>query len=84
MTVAARLFAVGGVVLACIGAFFVLVRPPLLAEDLRFLGRSSIEMDELVPQLRTWLRRVFIVLGGHAFAAGGLTTGRPPLMRRDL
>lgn len=31
------------------------------------------EIEELLPTLRTWLRRVFTVLGGHAFAAGALT-----------
>ena len=73
MTVAIWLFATGGVMLIGIGMFFVFVRPPLLPEDLRFLGRSSSEIEELLPQLRPWLRRVFAVLGGHAIAAGGLT-----------
>ena len=59
MTVAAWLFVAGGVVLAGIGAFFAFARPPLLPEDLRFLGRSSDEIDELVPELRKWLRPVF-------------------------
>ena len=31
-----------------IGAFFVFVRPPLLPEDLRFLGRSGGEIDQFV------------------------------------
>ena len=73
MTVAALLFAAGGVLLAGIGAFFLLVRPPLLPEDLRFLGRSRAEIDEAVPQLGRWLRAVLMVLGGHALTAGGLT-----------
>lgn len=53
--------------------FFVFIRPPLLAEDLRFRGWPSREIDEFMPQLRRWLRRVFTGLGGHALAAGGLT-----------
>ncbi len=73
VTVAAWLFGAGGALLVGIGAFFVFVRPPFLAEDLRFLGRSGGEIDQLVPQLRRWLRRVFVVLGGHALTAGGLT-----------
>ena len=73
MTVAAWLFGAGGVVLAGIGAFFIFVRPPLLPEDLRFLGRSGEEIEQLLPQLRRWLRRVFVVLGGHTLTAGGLT-----------
>jgi hypothetical protein len=71
VTVAAWLFGAGGVLLVGIGAFFVFVRPPLLPEDLRFLGRSRGEIDQFVPQLRRWLRRVFMVLGGHAFTVGG-------------
>ena len=73
MTIAAWLFGAGGVLLVSIGAFFVFVRPPLLAEDLRFLERSGGEIDQFVPQLRMWLRRVFVVLGGHALTVGGLT-----------
>ena len=73
MTVAAWLFGAGGALLAAIGAFFIFVRPPLLPEDLRFLGRSIREIEQLLPPLRRWLRRVFVVLGGHALTAGGLT-----------
>jgi len=73
VTLAAWLFGAGGVVLVGVGAFFVFIRPPLLPEDLRFLGRSGEEIEELLPQLRRWLRRVFVVLGGHALTAGGLT-----------
>ena len=73
MTIAPWLFGAGGVVLVGIGAFFILVRPPLLPEDLRFLRRSGSEIDEFAPQLRMWLRRVFVVLGGHALTVGVLT-----------
>ena len=73
MTIAAWLFGAGGVLLVGIGAFFILIRPPLLTEDLRFLHRSGSEIDQLVPQLRMWLRRVFVVLGGHALTVGVLT-----------
>jgi hypothetical protein len=73
VTIASWLFGAGGVLLVGIGAFFVFVRPPLLPEDLRFLGRSGGEIDQLMPQLRKWLRWVFIVLGGNALTVGGLT-----------
>ena len=73
MTIAAWLFGAGGVLLVGIGAFFILLRPPLLPEDLRFLERSEGEIGQFVPQLRKWLRRVFIVLGGHALTVGVLT-----------
>jgi hypothetical protein len=73
VTVAAWLFAVEGVILAGIGAFFLFLRPALLPEDLQFLGQTLRDVDHVEPQLRRWLRRVFIALGGHALAAGGLT-----------
>jgi hypothetical protein len=70
---AAWLFGIAGIVLAGIGGFFILLRPSLLPEDLRFLGESINEIDEYVPRLRRWLQRVFMVLGGQALAAGALT-----------
>lgn len=73
MLVAAWLFGLSGAVLAGIGGFFIFLRPPLLPEDLRYLGRTAGDIDELVPQMRRWLRRVFVALGGHAVAAGILT-----------
>ncbi|WP_199421620.1 hypothetical protein [Actinotalea solisilvae] len=73
MTAAAWLFAGAGVVLVGIGIFFVVARPPLLPEDLRYLDREQREIDALLPRLQTWLRRVFVVLGGHALASGVLT-----------
>lgn len=56
-----------------VGAFFIMFRPPLLPEDLRFLRTSGEEIEQFLPQLRRWLRRVFVVLGGHSLTAGGLT-----------
>jgi hypothetical protein len=73
MTAAAWLFGLAGVSLAGLGLYFILLRPRLLPEDLRFMGRSSSEIEEFVPRLGPWLRRVFTVFGGHAFAAGSLT-----------
>ncbi len=63
----------GGLVLAGIGIFFILARPALLPEDLRFLQQRADDIDATVPRLRSWLRLVFVVLGGHATAAGILT-----------
>lgn len=73
MVVGAWLFGIAGVILAGIGAFFILLRPSLLPEDLRYLGESLSQIDDDVPQLQRWLRRVFIAMGGQALAAGGLT-----------
>lgn len=73
MIAAAWLFGAGGLALVGIGVFFVALRPALLPEDLRFLGRSQLEIDQFAPRLQAWLRRVFMVLGGQAIAAGSLT-----------
>lgn len=73
MTAAAWLFGAGGVILIGLGAFFMLARPSLLPEDLRYLKRSAVDIDMAVPRLRRWLRLVFIVLGGYAVSTGTLT-----------
>lgn len=73
MIAAAWMFGVGGAVLVGIGGFFLLARPALLPEDLRYLRRAAGEIDAAVPNLRGWLRLVFIVLGGYAVATGTLT-----------
>ncbi len=73
MTAASWLFGAGGLALVAIGMFFAALRPALLPEDLRFLTRSQSEIDEFAPRMRTWLTRIFVVLGGQAIAAGSLT-----------
>ena len=73
MTTAAWLFAFGGCILIGIGGFFVVARPALLPEDLRYLERSVTDLDTAVPRLTSWLRHVFTVLGGYAAATGILT-----------
>jgi hypothetical protein len=62
-----------GVTLLVMGAYFVFIRPPLLPEDLRFMGVSSPQADAAIPGLRSWLSHVFRVMGGHITAAGVLT-----------
>ena len=63
-----------GVALIAMGGFFVLQRPALLPEDLRFIGQSAAQVDASVPGLRSWLFHVFRVMGGYITAAGILTT----------
>ncbi|MDX8450680.1 hypothetical protein [Mesorhizobium captivum] len=69
----AILLAVFGVALVCIGAFFMFLRPPLLPEDMRFIGTSLAELQAGQPRMASWLERVFQVLGGYAEASGVLT-----------
>ena len=46
------------------------VRPPLLPEDLRYLGSNAAQVDVLLPHLASWLRHVFRVMGGFIAGCG--------------
>ena len=65
--------AFGGVILMGMGLYFAILRPPLLPEDLRYMGASLTQIQTAMPGLATWLARVFGVLGGYMFATGLLT-----------
>lgn len=69
----AAALALGGVILMLLGLYFVLLRPPLLPEDPRFMGTSMVQIQLSAPGLLIWLRRVFWVMGGYMFATGLLT-----------
>ena len=56
-----------------LGLYFMFLRPPLLLEDLRYLGGTLAEIDAAAPELAPWLRRVFTVMGGFMSATGLLT-----------
>ena len=53
-----------------LGIYFALLRPALLAEDLRYIAASSALSTSAVPGLGAWLKLVFIVLGGFAASFG--------------
>lgn len=61
-----------GVALVLVGVFFLVVRPPLLPEDARYMGSTVEDLAVLVPGLSRWLRRVFWVMGGYIIATGVL------------
>ena len=65
--------ALGGVILMALGLYFAVLRPPLLPEDPRFMGSTLAQVQEALPGLLIWLRRVFWVMGGYIFATGLLT-----------
>jgi hypothetical protein len=65
--------ALGSAFVMALGVYFVLFRPPLLPEDLRYLDRSRGQIDVLAPALTAWLRHVFWVMGGYVFATGLVT-----------
>ena len=69
----ATVLTLGGAILMILGLYFVLLRPPLLPEDPRFMGTSLAQIQMNVPGLLIWLRRVFWVMGGYMFATGLLT-----------
>ena len=59
--------------LVVLGLYFALLRPALLPEDLRYIGRGAgLERVPLLG-LGRWLHRVFIVMGGFIAASGVLT-----------
>ena len=67
------IFVACGIWLIGLGAYFMFARPPLLPEDLRYLGSSAIQVEVLLPQLASWLRNVFSVMGGFIAGCGVLT-----------
>jgi hypothetical protein len=70
----ALLLAVAGLLVSGIGIYFLAFRPPLLPEDIRFIGLSPTEVELLGARLAPWLTNVFHVLGGFALATGVATT----------
>ena len=71
--VSARMFVACGVWLVGLGLYFIVLRPPLLPEDTRFMGTDLAAIRTAVPALETWLQRVFTVMGGFMAGAGVLT-----------
>lgn len=62
-----------GVWLIGLGFYFITLRPPLLPEDLRFMRASLTEIQMAIPGLVSWLKKVFIVMGGFIVSTGVLT-----------
>jgi hypothetical protein len=62
-----------GVALIAVGLYFILLRPPLLPEDVRYMALPAAQLDILRPRLELWLTQVFRVMGGYVLATGVLT-----------
>jgi hypothetical protein len=62
-----------GVWLIGLGLYFIAVRPPLLVEEMRFIGATAAQIQAALPGLEGWLKRVFAVMGGFMAGAGVLT-----------
>ena len=50
----------------------MVLRPAFLPEDLRFIGADAAAL-QAAPGVTSWLRLVFVVLGGYAFTSGLFT-----------
>ena len=61
-----------GVALIGVGLYFILLRPPLLPEDIRYMALPAAQFDILRPRLELWLTQVFRVMGGYVLATGVL------------
>lgn len=69
----AILLAVAGITLVGAGLYFLVLRPPLLPEDVRYMGLDGAQLGAVRPRLEAWLTHVFRVMGGYVLATGALT-----------
>jgi hypothetical protein len=60
-----RVLALSGLILIGMGLYFVLLRPALLPEDVRYIGTDVPEIRATVRGLLDWLEKVFWVMGGY-------------------
>lgn len=52
---------IAGICLIGVGLHFILLRPPLLPEDVRHMALPEAQLDILRPRLELWLTHVFRV-----------------------
>jgi hypothetical protein len=71
-TPSAILLAATGVTLIIAGLYFLVMRPPLLPEDVRYMNLGAAELAAVRPRLEAWLGHVFWVMGGYVVATGVL------------
>lgn len=71
-TLSSILLAAAGGTLIIAGLYFLLLRPALLPEDIRYMELSPAELAAVRPRLEAWLAHVFRVMGGYV-ATGVLT-----------
>lgn len=68
----AFLLILAGIALIGAGLYFLVLRPPLLPEDVRYMGLGQVELAAVRPRLEAWLTHVFRVMGGYVLATGVL------------
>lgn len=66
------LLAASGILLIGVGIYFLVLRPPLLPEDIRYMNLTAAELQSIGPRLTSWLTQVFRVMGGYVAATGVL------------
>ena len=66
------LIAACGVWLIGLGLYFILLRPALLPEDVRYVGTDAQALQVAAPGMVRWLGKVFTVMGGFMGGAGVL------------
>lgn len=66
------LLAASGILLIGVGIYFLVLRPPLLPEDIRYMSLTPAELQSIGPRLTAWLTQVFRVMGGYVAATGVL------------
>jgi hypothetical protein len=71
--VSRTLFVVCGLWLTALGLYFMLLRPPILPEDIAYLGTTAARLASDLPGLERWTNHVFNVMGGFMIGAGVLT-----------
>lgn len=62
-----------GIWLIGLGFYFMILRPPLLPEDLRYMDMTLSQVRNAAPGMESWLKKVFTVMGGFMAGAGVLT-----------
>ena len=68
----AILLVLAGFTLIGTGLYFLLLRPPLLPEDVRYMDLNEAQLVAVRPRLEAWLAHVFYVMGGYILANGVL------------
>ena len=54
-TLSSILLVAAGATLVITGLYFILVRPPLLPEDVRYMALPAAQFDAVKPRLELWL-----------------------------
>jgi len=67
------MLALSGFLLIVMGIYFVVLRPSLLPEDLRYMGTTLENVKVNTPGLSNWLQKVFWVMGCYILTTGFLT-----------